>query len=508
VQPNDSIITEKSTVAKGSVFLRSALKYRELGWEPFPLKEGAKEPLTEHGYLDATRDEKQIVRWWTKWPNANIGVPTGLLFWVLDVDPRHGGDESLRMLIYKHGPLPDTIQQQTGGGGRHYLFLQPDQREIGCHTAILPGLDVKGFGGYIVVPPSIHPSGNPYVWDGADRLENQPILPAPAWLLDLLDARNGNQAEKVRAPERILKGVQHRTLFKLGCAMRANGFGEAEIFAALWEANRTRCENPGPEKNIRKLAHSICERYPSGTSATRARAQEPLWTVEVDPNRITPSLELLNACPIFGGRLEFTSVKRRGPMIVARFAGARVEAVWPSIQDLISFPKSQAILFETTQTLIRTPKRRAAKASWEPVAQAIMRLAGASDITSMDSLRDEFADILHTTWKRAECPEATDDEEFMEQLRACQTHARNPQGPPPSYCVWHDGEHCYVHQPSLIEWLSTPGGRNKHYDWADVRKALLLLGFEREQIHRSRGGETINVRLWKGPLELLVDDET
>jgi hypothetical protein len=74
--------------------------------------------------------------------------------------------------------------------------------------------------------------------------------------------------------------------------------------------------------------------------------------------------------------------------------------------------------------------------------------------------------------------------------------------------VWHDGDYCYVHQPSLIEWLSTPGGRNKHYDWNDVRKALSLLHFKPEQIHRSRGSETVNVRLWRGPLEVLIDDET
>jgi hypothetical protein len=232
------------------------------------------------------------------------------------------------------------------------------------------------------------------------------------------------------------------------------------------------------------------------------------WTVQVGIDAVTPTLDLLNACELFCGRIRFTAVERRGPMIVARFAGIHVEAVWPSIQDLISFSKSRAILAETTQMLIPTPPRRAANAAWEPTAQVIMKLAGTSDITSMDSLRDEFADILQSTWKRAERPAATDDGEFIDLLRACQTHKRNPQGPPPNHCVWHDGEHCYVHQPSLIEWLSTPAARNKQYDWSDVRKALLLLGFKREQIHRSRDKETLNVRLWRGPLELLIDDET
>jgi hypothetical protein len=243
------------------------------------------------------------------------------------------------------------------------------------------------------------------------------------------------------------------------------------------------------------------------TETWKPKPAQP-FSAAIRIDAMTPTIELLNACELFGGLIRFVAVERRGPMIVARFAGVHVEAIWPSIQDLISFSKSQAILAETTQTLIPTPSRRAAKAVWEPTAQLIMRLAGTSDITSMDSLRDEFADILHSTWKRADRSAATDDTEFMDLLRACQTHTRNPQGPPPSHCVWHDGEHCYVHQPSLMEWLSTPAARNKQYDWNDVRKALLLLGFQREQIHRSRGRETVNVRLWRGPLELLIDDET
>jgi hypothetical protein len=235
-----------------------------MGWPVFPLN--GKQPLVSHGHREATTDEAQIREWLARWPNANIGVPTGLLFWVLDMDPRHNGDESLRALIYKYGALPRTLQQMTGGGGRHYLFALPDQMEIRSITGLLPGLDVKGIGGYIVVAPSIHPdTRQPYLWDGLEPPEKQPILPAPAWLLDLIRTHHQAKAsEPVEVPPQIKHGVQHYTLFRLGCSMRRNGLEKDEIFSALWQANLNRCEKPGPEENIRELAEDICRRYPAG----------------------------------------------------------------------------------------------------------------------------------------------------------------------------------------------------------------------------------------------------
>jgi hypothetical protein len=237
------------------------------------------------------------------------------------------------------------------------------------------------------------------------------------------------------------------------------------------------------------------------------RARRHSAVVSIDA--MTPTVELLNACEVLGGRIRFIAVERRGPMIIGRFAGVDAEAVWPGMPDLISFSKSQAILAETTQVLLPSPPRRSAKSSWEPAAQLILRLAGAGDMTSTDALRDEFEHIILSTWKRADGPHAWADEMFFQVLRECLEHRRDPQAVKPTRtCVWHDSRHCFVHQPSLVEWLSTPAARNKHYDWGEVRKALLLLGFQREQVHRSCGNETVNVRLWKGPLELLVDDET
>ena len=228
--------------------------------------------------------------------------------------------------------------------------------------------------------------------------------------------------------------------------------------------------------------------------------------VRVD--KLPSTLDLLNALAIFEGRIRFSAVKARGPMIIAEFDGGG-EAIWHTMTDLMSFARSQIILAEATRTVIPTPPRSKIKTTWEPVAQLILRLAGADRVMSTDALREEFRHIVEGTWKSAGCPNVDDDGDFFEVLRECLDHHREPAAvKPPRRCVWHDGKYSYVHLLSLVEWLSTPAGRNKHYDWGQVRNALLLLDFVPEQIHRSFDGLNVNVRLWRGPLDLLVDDET
>lgn len=167
---------------------RAALAYAQrLGWPVFPvywIAEGGtcscgrpecgspgKHPLTAQGFKEATRDEAQIIAWWSRWPQANIGIPTGTAsgFDALDVDPRHGGDGSLAELEATHGKLPETVVQLTGGGGQHFLFRHRDG--IGNKTGFRPGLDVRGEGGYILVSPSNHLSGRRYAWKESSRPE-------------------------------------------------------------------------------------------------------------------------------------------------------------------------------------------------------------------------------------------------------------------------------------------------------------------------------------------------
>jgi len=176
-----------------------ALEYAARGIPVFPVKE-SKAPYTRRGFKDATCDTATIRNWWRKWPDAGIGVPTGVAsgWLVLDSDPRHGGDASLSQLIEEHGDLPETLEAETGGGGHHIVFEYPELAELGNSRGRLPeGLDVRGEGGYIVVAPSLHASGRRYCW----RNDLRPA-PVPEWLLMLL-------TEERPAPFPTLKHV-HR----------------------------------------------------------------------------------------------------------------------------------------------------------------------------------------------------------------------------------------------------------------------------------------------------------
>jgi len=135
-----------------------------------------------NGKDGATTDEATIREWWRLWPKANIGGITGPKSgrWALDVDPRNGGDKTLAALLAEHGDLPRTQKQRTGGGGDHHIFEWPDNFTGKLAASIGRGLDIKGDGGYIVLPPSTHDSGEKYQW--ADSV---PPNVAPQWLWDL-----------------------------------------------------------------------------------------------------------------------------------------------------------------------------------------------------------------------------------------------------------------------------------------------------------------------------------
>jgi hypothetical protein len=170
--------------------------------------DAGKHPRTQHGVKDATQDPTQIWNWWNRWPKANVaiatGSPSGVV--VLDVDPRHGGDDSLRELEATYGPLPDTPHTLTPGPGRHFLFQHPGYR-VPCRTNVLGhGLDIKADGGYIIAPPSRHKSGNTYYWEVCHELGDIELAPLPEWIrerlqpsLNLLTYDQGKkQGRKVR----------------------------------------------------------------------------------------------------------------------------------------------------------------------------------------------------------------------------------------------------------------------------------------------------------------------
>lgn len=139
-----------------------------------------KHPRLRHGLKEATKDIATVGAWWERWPDANIGIRTGDIFDVLDIDGADGL-AAIDEAVAEHGPLPDGPRALTGGGGRHLLFAPTG---IGNRAALLTHVDWRGRNGYIVAPPSRHISGVLYEWDQTPDVCLEPV---PPWLAALLD---------------------------------------------------------------------------------------------------------------------------------------------------------------------------------------------------------------------------------------------------------------------------------------------------------------------------------
>lgn len=135
-----------------------------------------KHPRTRRGLHDATTDPAEIGQWWRQWPTANVGVRTGLVsgLVVIDIDPEHGGLDTMRSLAAEHA-IPKGLRVRTGSGGWHIYFAHPGgQIRNSAGTALGPGVDVRGDGGYVIAPPSRHVSGGTYQWNGNGELPDLP----------------------------------------------------------------------------------------------------------------------------------------------------------------------------------------------------------------------------------------------------------------------------------------------------------------------------------------------
>jgi replicative DNA helicase len=192
-----------------------ALRYAGLGLRIFPIAwhghptKTAGHPLVSEWPTKATSDPAQIRAWWAKWPDAGIGLACGdkldenRYLFVLDVDehdPAASGSEALDELETANGALPDTPTVHTAGGGRHLYFTAP--HEITNARGRLPkGIDVRGAGGYVVLPPSTHKSGRRHEWDVEAELGEVRTAAAPGWLLDVLRTEEASPETRPVAPK-------------------------------------------------------------------------------------------------------------------------------------------------------------------------------------------------------------------------------------------------------------------------------------------------------------------
>ena len=273
-----------------------ALRYAADGWAVFPLfeidSEGrctcgdhgrctpGKHPRTPKGFKNATRDPARIEIWWTKWPNANIAIATGTAsgIVVLDVDPRNSGDETLRALTAKHGPIVAPVVE-TGGKGKHYYLKYDPARPLPGHLG--PGVEIKSDGGYVVAANSNHASGKAYEWRVETANLDRP--PIPEWVYSESAAYKKKRSSRAAQPVEGFgtNGISASpetnrvASSRLFAAFTARGWLRRQIAADRWavtcpweRAHTTKGETstvifaPPPGKNLGGFhcSHAHCER--------------------------------------------------------------------------------------------------------------------------------------------------------------------------------------------------------------------------------------------------------
>jgi hypothetical protein len=256
--------------------------YRRLGWSVIPVRPRAKIPLlTWEPFQTHAATAAQIARWLERWPDANLGVVTGAIsgLVVLDVDPIHGGDGSLADLELRQGRLPQTVEAVTGGGGRHLYFKHPGGF-VHNRASMAPGLDVRGDGGYVVAPPSVHPAGLDYRWmPGHDPTEIA-LAPLPGWVAETAAdrAHPGHPIAYWRAllHQGVTEGSRNNSVAALTGRLLWHGVDPRVIKELLLCWNAVRCRPPLPESEVVTTIDSVRR-----TRERHRSLQDPVWHADL-----------------------------------------------------------------------------------------------------------------------------------------------------------------------------------------------------------------------------------
>ena len=264
----------------------AALAYAGMRLPVFPLH-GVFAGRCECGRTCSNAGKHPLVRGWQNtipslsaadraWPHntrRGIGLVTGPAsgLFAVDVDPRHGGRASLDQLQEHFDALPPSWETRTGSGGTHLLFAWPGHVEIRNSAGhIGAGLDVRGKGGYIVLPPSRHPGGE-YSWVNAP--EAVELAHAPTWLIKLATARK-RRARPLAQGMAVRVGERHGALISLLGLMRSWGANEATLRGAAEAFVQTQCEvdpkTPIDYEHVLATVHSVATSWDPDPYAPRS----------------------------------------------------------------------------------------------------------------------------------------------------------------------------------------------------------------------------------------------
>ena len=156
--------------------LEAALSYLQHGWSIIPVGHDKRPLIKWQTFQKVKPSEQQVRSWYEQWPDAGVAIITGRIsgLIVLDIDPRHGGDKTLLHWLDNGLKLPECPAVKTGGGGTHFYLKHPGS-DVPTVPSVAPGIDLKAEGAYVIAPPSLHPSGQRYLFFPGQSPEEIPL---------------------------------------------------------------------------------------------------------------------------------------------------------------------------------------------------------------------------------------------------------------------------------------------------------------------------------------------
>lgn len=267
---NDDVYDNTPTVYD---MLPYALQYAQAGLRVFPLTPCDKMPLQgSRGLYEATNNLNKIRQWWTTNPFYNIGCATGGDIVVIDIDEgtdnnggNKSGEDSITQWQSENGQLPDTLTAISGKGGRHLYYRTT--HKCSSKTGVIKNVDIRADGGYIVLPPSIHPNGNRYTW--VDDFSIDKIVPANDVVYKLIDTNHKSPNASAGNDNIIPQGIRNDTLYRKGCSMQGRGLDDNVIYSRLADINNKQCKPPIEDNELIKIYNSVVQ-LPKGRKNTSA----------------------------------------------------------------------------------------------------------------------------------------------------------------------------------------------------------------------------------------------
>ncbi len=276
--PKSRLLNPASTLMNDIDWLGKSFDLLHKGWSVIPVSID-KRPLVDwKKYQIEKPGEADLFEWFGSrfLDKANIGIITGKVsgIVVVDVDPRHGGNNE------KFKDL-GTLAVKTGGGGWHYYFRYEDglQNQAG----IQPGIDIRAEGGYIVVPPSVHPSGNTYEWIGDP--ETTPILPIPEFIKEWIKKDKSSVSNSKWSPgvlDGVGEGVRNESAASVAGKLISR-FKKDEWESEAWKFLKSwndKNNPPLPEEELRQVFESICRKELSKTQQIKEQTNNTVTLEE------------------------------------------------------------------------------------------------------------------------------------------------------------------------------------------------------------------------------------